>query len=206
MPYRKTRWEVQPEKVLEPEQAPPAQARAPTTVQAPAVAARDERSKQLALVIPTFLIVVGLIGWGNTPHGADGRPYLLSSTNRSITAYMSQSSRWLAGLEEGSRMLSDLENLPGGDVFSRSQQAQAAVDKAGQLYASIDRARVPPSLSGLQARYRDAATLLLKAAQDGSTWALTQTEEDRAHFDAAQAALQAAIENLRQFQEGGTGA
>lgn len=139
---------------------------------------RDALRALGAIGITAILLIVGFVGWANSPRDGEGNVLLLSPQRRAVLRYLTASRGWARRLRNVAVRLDGLmpaqvasvsastptqpDSQP-GDLYRRSREAQDARDALEQLAREIERRRVPEPLVGLH-------ELVLVALQDNLEW------------------------------------
>jgi hypothetical protein len=123
----------------------------------------------LALIAVASVVVLGFLGWANSPRDGDGRPLLLTSERRAVLRYLNTAEGWTERMSEAGRRLEGLmppetkivagqdtalPTLPApgeqpADLYGRTHDAQVALAALQGLASEVERAQVPDALAGL---------------------------------------------------------
>ncbi len=135
------------------------------------------------LLAVSLMVVLGGLGYGVSPHAADGRPMLLLPDVRSVETYRRQAVRWVEawrGLDDHLR--SSLTNTS-GELLEQSRLAQSDFETAVELARQVDRQDGPPAVFGLRDQAAQTATAYVDATAALNRWLSAPSEENRAALD-----------------------
>jgi hypothetical protein len=159
----------------------------------------DEHETRLSLgwlLIPLALIltVVGVLA---SPRDAQGQPLLLLPDVKAVEDYRLSMSSTTAGLRLLDGEIADLLAGQNPDLFTQSNQAQAAFEHALPITQDIDIQAAPPALGDLKGTAASTASAYLEAARLALRWVSLPQESNRT---AAQNGLAQARQQLKTLK------
>lgn len=145
----------------------------------------------------TLLVVLTILGWINSPiDRTNGRPLLLIPEVKAVHDYQLEARSWINQFQVLDAEISGLLIDPSGDLFSRSSQANHAVEAAVAQVQMVDRTQAPLSLSSLHQAFNQAALAYLEAARSALVWVSTPSVEK---LNVAKANLEKARQQVDQL-------
>jgi hypothetical protein len=130
----------------------------------------------VALIIPFCLFI--LIGIVNNHPSPEGRPLLLSPDVWQAVTYQQRANEWRRDFQELERDLTGLISANQvGDLFSQTQAAQNAFERAAALTREIDQVPAPVTTSGLREMLTGTALAYLEASRSTLRWLNVPKEE-----------------------------
>lgn len=144
------------------------------------------------------LILLTMFGWLRSPiDRTTGRPLLLIPEVKAVHDYQVEARSRIRQFEVLDAQISGLLIEPSGDLFSRSSQANQAVEAAVAQAQVIDRTSAPISLTSLHQSIHQAALAYLEAARSALVWISTPAPDK---LDAAKANLEKARQQVEQLR------
>src|SRR5512146_3208177 len=145
------------------------------------------------------LVLLTVLGWFNSPiDRTTGRPLLLVPEVKAVHDYQVEARSWISQFEVLDAQISGLMIEPSGDLFSRSSQANQAVEAAVAQVQTIDRTQAPLSLTSLHQAFNQAAVAYLEAARSALVWVSTPSPEK---LNTAKANLEKARQQVDQLSQ-----
>ena len=129
------------------------------------------------LFIP-IAVILTLLGAMNSPTNEQGRPLLLLPEVKVVAEYRSVVNRSVSEMVLLDGEITAVLDGQNTDLFTQSDQAQAAFEHALQISRDIDIQTAPPALSGLKDASSQAAADYLEAARLALRWIGLPTEEN----------------------------
>jgi hypothetical protein len=124
------------------------------------------------------LILLTVLGWLNSPiDNTTGRPLLLIPEVKAVHDYQVKARSWISQFQVLDAMISGLLIEPSVDLFSKSSQANHAVETAVTQVHWIDRTQAPLSLTSLHQAFNQAALAYLEAARSALVWVSTPSTD-----------------------------
>lgn len=147
-----------------------------------------QRAGVLLLVLA---VIFSVIGYFASPHDGDGKPILLLPEVKQMEAYRRSSFQWIGDFHTLDGQIATIGANQQGDLFTRSREAQSALQLAVQLAQDIDRATFPPSAVSLHEELASTSLSYLEAARKMMIWIGAPEDSKRAEMD----------ENLNQARQ-----
>ena len=123
------------------------------------------------------LLVLLVVGFFVSPRDQSNRPILLSPDIKAVDDYRQSISNWHEGmLGLDAQITSVLSGQFGSDLFTKSREAQKAVDAAFSLAQDVDRQPVPTAAIPAKALLAQSANAYLQASRAMLLWVSAPTD------------------------------
>jgi len=128
------------------------------------------RSRWIAAILGIALILAAVpVGLANTPY-QEGRAVVLTRERQAMMAYLRKLSGWTAAMGRSLDSLQDIldetaANPDSGRLLQGGQQGADTLQRLAALAQQAEEVRVPPAMSDLHSRAREALALEITAAQ-----------------------------------------
>ena len=150
-------------------------------------------------IVGVGLTLFTVLGWLNSPiDRTTGRPLLIIPEVKAVHDYQVHARTWISQFQVLDAEISGLLIEPAGDLFSRSSQANHAVEAAVAQVQIIDRTEAPLSLTSLHQGFNQAALAYLEAARSALVWVSTPSDDKLAD---AKTKLETARQQVDQLSQ-----
>jgi hypothetical protein len=164
----------------------------------------------------SILLIVGLVGWANSPRDGEGNALLLSPQRRAMLGYLNAARGWATRLRVAAVQLDELmpprvepaptppmpQEAQPESLYRRSQEAQEARDALERLAREAERRRVPGPLVGLHELVLAALGAHLEWADAALRYVGAPEEVTTEELAALRSQAYAALERLERAVDG----
>jgi len=153
----------------------------------------------LSRIFYLALAIMWLVGIANSHPNTNGRPLLLLPDVWQTVVYREKALAWKAEFTEIEQEIEGvLSDVQTGDLLSRTQSAQKALEHAISLAKEIDQSFTPVTVATLNELLYQAALDYVESARSATRWLSLPKQE---YWDQAQASLETARLSRLKLEE-----
>ncbi len=151
------------------------------------------------LLVPLSVILI-VLGALNSPMDEQGRPMLLLPEVKAVAEYRSAVNKSVSEMRLLDGEITAVMGGQNSDLFTQSDQAQAAFEHALRIVQDIDVQTAPPALGGLKEAAGQTAADYLEAARLALRWVSLPTEDNVSAVEDQMSKAQKELQTLEGSQ------